>query len=124
MIRRIFLSLLFFSTFISSGLATEQAMTAAEIDAALLGNTIDGTWAGSKYKQYYGENGFTMYVAEGSKPSPGKWRVNADTNAYESWWESTGWTPYKMARDGETYYWIGETEKHPFVILKGKQVKW
>lgn len=123
MIRRIFLSL-FFSTFISSGLAAEQSMTAAEIEAVLLGNTIDGTWAGSKYKQYYGKDGFTMYVADGSKPSPGKWRVNSDTDDYESWWESTGWTPYKMTRDGETYYWIGQTEKHQFAILEGKQVKW
>ena len=124
MTRRIFLSLLLLTAFAPPSWSAEQSMTAAEIKTALSGNTIDGTWAGSKYKQYYGENGFTMYLAEGSKPSPGKWRVNADTDDYESWWESTGWTPYKMTRDGETYYWIGETEKHPFVILEGKQVKW
>ena len=70
--------------------------TAAQITELLSGNTIVGTWSGTPYKQFYFENGRTVYVPEGGRPSEGKWRVKNDTDEDDSWWENTGWTPYKV----------------------------
>lgn len=99
-------------------------LTGAEIETLLTGNTIVGTWGGAKYSQFYGENEFTMYVPEGGQPDQGKWRANHDTNQYESWWESTGWTPYTLLRVEQGYAWVNGDKLEPFEVLEGKQVSW
>jgi len=106
-------------------IAQKVQLDAAEIEELLAGNTIDGTWAGSEYKSYYGADGITVYVPDGGNADEGKWRVNPDNNTYESWWESTGWTPYKVLHEGDVYYWVdSEGDEHPFVVMEGKQVSW
>ncbi len=110
---------------LSTGAAfvAEVELTAAEIEKTIAGNTISGDW-NDKYKQYFRADGFTMYIPEGGSGDEGKWRVNAAENTYESWWESTGWTPYKISRDGETYFWIDKSGKYPFEVMEGKQITW
>lgn len=100
---------------------TVQA-TAAQIRELLSGNTIRGTWSGSDYSQYFGESGFTVYVEDGRPPSRGKWRVRADTDQYDSWWENTGWTPYTVMMTNDGYAWVNKDTLEPFEVLKGKQV--
>ena len=102
--------------------AQETRLSAAEIDALLSGNTIEGTWSGSTYKAYYGTNGIVVYVPEGGRPDEGKWRTNADTHEYESWWRSTGWTPYALVRTSDGYAWINGDTLEPFSVLSGNQL--
>lgn len=105
--------------------ADKIKLHAAEIEELLTGNTVDGTWAGSEYMSYFGTDGVTVYVPDEGASDKGKWRVDPENDAYESWWSSTGWTPYGVLQDGDTYYWVdSDGEEHPFVILEGKQVSW
>ena len=99
-------------------------LTAPQIETLLAGNTIVGTWSGSGYKQYYGNDGFTMYVPDGGGEDDGKWRVNAETNEYESWWSSTGWTPYAIVMTNVGYAWVNGESLEPFQVFEGKQVSW
>lgn len=99
-------------------------MTAAEIEALLAGNTIVGTWSGTAYRQFYATDGSTLYLPEGGRPDEGLWRVNAETNHYESWWRSTGWTPYAMVRtDDGRYAWVNGNALEPFAVLAGRQIE-
>lgn len=124
MLRRIFMaSTMVLALGIGFSFAAEVELTAAEIETALAGNTIDGDWGG-KYKQYFRDDGFTMYAPEGGSMDEGKWRVNAENNTYDSWWASTGWTPYKVSRDGDTFYWHDKSGKYPFTVAEGKQITW
>ena len=60
--------------------AAERQLNAAEIEAALAGNTVEGNWKGTPFRQFFAKNGTTTYVAEGSAPSPGKWRADPASN--------------------------------------------
>lgn len=131
--RRIFMTLAAISvTLATPGLAGDGSdaasvsvpLNAAQIEALLAGNTIAGTWSGSDYKQYYGEDEFTMYIPEGGGNDEGKWRVNTETDAYESWWESTGWTPYNVVATNDGYAWVNGETLEPFDVFEGKQVSW
>lgn len=104
--------------------AAPTRLTAAEIEALLSGNTIVGEWAGAAYRQYYAADGSTLYVPEGGKPDEGRWRVNAETDEYESWWQSTGWTPYALVRTDEGgHAWINGDRLEPFQVLSGRQME-
>lgn len=106
-------------------MAEPIAMKAAEIETLLAGNTISGTWNGSAYQQYYKADGFTIYLPAKGANDEGKWRTADTEAAYESWWSATGWTAYKVLRDGESYFWVDKDGKqHPFSVQKGKQVSW
>ena len=94
-------------------------MTAPQIQELLSGNTIEGTWGGSAYKQVYYENGRTIYMPEGGQPDEGKWRVKDDTNQYDSWWEQTGWTPYTVVMTNDGFAWVNGEKLEPFEVMKG-----
>lgn len=102
----------------------EEIVPAEEIESLLSGNTITGTWSGTQYTQYFDANGVTVYIPEGRQPDMGRWRVNADTDQYESWWEQTGWTPYTVIRTQDGYAWKREKGAEPFTVKKGKQITW
>ena len=128
MFRRTFAALLTVTAFSAPTLASEGGpagnvqATAAQIDELLRGNTITGTWSGSTYSQYFGDNGLTVYIEDGRPPSRGKWRVKNDTNEYDSWWEQTGWTPYTVMMTNDGYAWVNGGKLEPFKVLEGKQV--
>ena len=104
--------------------AVTVQMTAAQIEDLLAGNTVMGTWSGSNYTQYYGEDDFTVYIPEGGEPDEGKWRVNADTDDYESWWRSTGWTPYAIVMTNDGYAFVNGEYLEQFDVFEGKQVEY
>ncbi|GAW34535.1 hypothetical protein RA2_01585 [Roseovarius sp. A-2] len=104
--------------------AAPKRLSASEIDTLLAGNTISGTWSGTAYHQYFATDGTTLYVPDGGEDDEGKWRVNADTNEYESWWRSTGWTPYAMVRtDEDGYAWVNGDRLEPFTVQEGRQLE-
>ncbi len=98
-------------------------LAAHEIKQLLSGNTIKGVWAGSNYTEYFSPEGQAIYIPAGGAPSEGKWRANPDTNEYESWWRSTGWTPYVIVKttDGG-YAFVNGDALEPFTVLSGKQI--
>ena len=104
--------------------AVTVQMTAAQIEDLLAGNTVMGTWSGSTYTQYYGEGDFTVYIPEGGEPDEGKWRTNADTDNYESWWRSTGWTPYTIVMTNDGYAFVNGESLEQFDVFEGKRVEY
>ncbi len=96
-------------------------VTAGQIEKLLAGNTIVGTWGGSDYRQYYYENGRTIYAPVGGRPDEGKWRANTETDQYDSWWEQTGWTPYTIVMTNDGFAWVNGDKLEPFRVLQGKQ---
>jgi hypothetical protein len=122
LLRRAFLALAA-AALAAPAFAGGDRLTAAEIESLLAGNTIEGDWGGM-YKQYFEADGTTMYYPEGGEPDPGKWRVNAQTDQYESWWEGTGWVGYDVLHAEEGYLWRdGDGDTHPFTVMEGRQVE-
>ncbi|WP_417729340.1 hypothetical protein [Roseovarius sp.] len=105
-------------------MAQPVRLTAAEVQALLSGNTIDGNWAGTAYQQFFNADGSTVFVLADGRRDEGRWRVNPDTNDYESWWRSTGWTPYAMVRtEAGGLAWINGEQLEPFEVLPGRQME-
>lgn len=104
--------------------SAEEAMIAEDIKVLLTGNTIEGTWSGRRYAQYFDPGGLTVYIEEERPPEFGRWRVNSDTNEYESWWQQTNWVGYKILRDGNSYAWKRSKGNAPFDVLTGRQISW
>jgi len=99
-------------------------LTAPEIETLLAGNTISGSWSGTGYRQYFGTDGTTVYISEEGRVENGQWRVNGETNDYESWWRSTGWTPYAMVRtNADGYAWVNGDRLEPFTVQAGRQIE-
>ena len=103
--------------------AEGEKLSAAELMALLAGNTAIGDWHGRPYKQYFGANGSTSYMAEGRPPSPGRWKVDEATGDYCSWWEQSGWSCYGVERDGAGYVWVvpDGSYRGPFRVVEGRQ---
>jgi hypothetical protein len=105
--------------------ADARRLTAAEIEQALSGNTIEGQWAGRSYKQYFAADGSTVYAEAGRPPSTGRWKADAGQDAYCSWWEMSGWACYRVLDGGpDTIIWVapGSGERYPATVLPGKQL--
>ena len=124
--RRVFIGFLMVAPLVVAGPASGETveLSAAEIEALLSGNTIAGTWSGTPYRQYYAEDGTTLYVPEDGRADDGRWRTNPETDEYESWWRSTGWTPYALVQTGEgEHAWVNGDRLEPFRVLPGKQIE-
>ena len=97
-------------------------MTAAQIETLLSGNTTVGAWSGTGYRQYFNSNGITIYLAESAPPDRGKWRVNSDTDEYESWWERSNWAGYTIVMTNGGYAWVNGDALEPFDVLAGDRL--
>lgn len=124
--RRVFLSL-FGAATLMTGLvahAETEHLRAQDIEALLSGNTIVGQWSGTAYRQFFGTDGQTIYVATDGRREVGQWRVNPQTDDYESWWRSTGWTPYAMVlSENAGYAWVNGDRLETFELLDGRQIE-
>lgn len=104
--------------------AAAQQMTASEIEDVLTGNTIEGSFNSISYRQYFAEDGTTIYVPKEGKPAQGRWRVDPETDVYESWWVSTGWIPFAMIDMPEDdYAWVNGDQIEPFEVTEGKNIR-
>ena len=105
--------------------AGERKLSAAEIEEALTGNTIEGDWAGRPYKSYFDPSGSTIYAEDGRQPSMGRWKADAVKGAYCSWWEVSGWACYEVLDGGpDRIIWVspGSGKHYPAKVLTGKQL--
>ncbi|MEM7438715.1 MAG: hypothetical protein AAF393_03880 [Pseudomonadota bacterium] len=106
-------------------LSQEAGLTAAEITTLLSGKTAIGVWAGADYRQWFSEDGSTIYAPKGQRSTVGKWRVDANTNLYESWWNGDLWETYGIVRADDQLFWTDPTgERHLFEVLDGQQLIW
>ena len=100
-----------------------QPLRAEQINTLLLGNTAVGAWNGTPYRQYFMDNGETIYAQQGTQSERGNWRVNGETNRYESRWRRSGWSSYGLARDGERLFWISDSlPPQEFSMLPGERL--
>jgi len=97
-------------------------LTSDQIETLLSGNTTIGDWSGTGYRQYFSGNGLTIYLSAGSPPDQGKWRVNAETNRYESWWRNADWAGYTIVMTNEGYAWVNGDSFETFVVVDGDQL--
>lgn len=100
-------------------------VSANEVEAALRGNTIVGNWVGEDYRQFFDESGITTYrPVESGREDVGQWRVNAETDLYESLWGAQiTWDAYEVHRNGDTWFWTGGgVQLSPFTIVEGNQL--
>ncbi len=100
-----------------------KKLTAAEIETLLAGNTAIGQWDGKNYRQYFSEDGSTIYAQEGTRSSYGQWRVNRDKDLYESFWQRSDWAGYPVELEGDTYFWISHSlPPQAFEVVPGQQL--
>ena len=105
--------------------AGERKLDATEIEEALAGNTVDGNWKGTAFKQFFARNGSTTYVAKGSMPSIGKWKVDSAKDQYCSWWQGTGWDCYDIYSDGpDSIIWVVPSDgyRSPSRLISGNKL--
>ena len=124
--RREFIATLMAVTVLSSFVTpvAAQQLTASQIEDVLAGNTIEGAWGNDQYRQYFAKDGTTVYVPREGYRAEGRWRVDPATGVYESWWISTGWTPYVVidVPDGD-YAWLNGDRIEMFEVKEGRQIK-
>jgi hypothetical protein len=104
--------------------AQSVKLTAAEISTLLTGNTAVGVWEGAKYRQFFNEDGSTIYAKEGGQFLLGEWQIDVSRDEYQSIWagdvEWEGW--YVMEYLG-TYFWVSKrTPPTPFKMLEGQRL--
>lgn len=108
----------------SASMATAQSvkLTADEIVTLLTGNTAIGVWEGANYRQYFGQDGSTIYAQEGSRSALGEWRVDRDRDEYQSIWQRDAeWEGWFVMEYLETYYWVSKTTPPtPFEVVDGQ----
>lgn len=116
---RAYLSVLAIATTLPSTILAEPiALTAPEIETLLTGQTISGDWSGTSYRQLFNANGQTIYAPENGQVEYGRWRVNHQTDQYESYWERSGWSPYGVAQDGDTFFWVQSNGTLQVVVVE------
>ena len=93
-----------------------------DIPALLSGNTAVGLWDGVPYRQYFNEDGTTIFAQEGTRSARGEWRVQGEE--YQSIWPGHAeWeSRFVMEYLGDTYRVSGSTPPTPFELRPGQQL--
>ena len=107
--------------------ASADAVTvkADEITKLLTGNTVIGNWNDTEYRQYFHEDGTTIYATRNSRSSLGKWRVDITNNTYQSLWNEDKWDSYNVIRNGSDLLWLDTDQiTYSFKVLPGQQLVW
>lgn len=98
-----------------------KALTGQEILELLEGNTAVGEWMGAAYRQYFLDDGSTIYAQEGTRSTSGRWRINFQSNHYESIWDRGDWSSYGVSAIDDKYYWIQSgIEPQAFTVVEGE----
>ena len=107
------------------GHAEDRKLTAAEIEGTLAGNTVDGSWRGTPYRQFFAGSGTTTYVAKDSPPSVGRWKTDPAKDRYCSWWQGSGWDCYDIHSDAPgRIIWVVPDNgyRSPATVLEGNRL--
>ena len=105
-------------------LAQERKLSAAEIKDKLIGNTIQGLWYGTPYKQFFDGSGNSIYMEDGRQPSMGGWWIDDEKDAYCSSFVRNS-ACYEVLDGGpDAIIWVlpGSGKKFPAKVLQGDQL--
>ncbi|MFX0545146.1 hypothetical protein ACEWPL_006330 [Roseovarius sp. S1116L3] len=102
--------------------AQDTQLGASELAELFTRNTAEGVWDGMAYKSYFGPDGVTIYDPQDGDMLVGKWRINAETGEYESFWDAIGWTSYAVLRTQTGYAWRRNGKTYPFTLVEGRHV--
>ncbi len=91
----------------------------ATLRALIAGNSIEGTWAGREYEQYFSPSGATHYREQDGRPSQGTWRVNADGQYCSVWPPAAREDCYTVRVLGAAIYWPAGDEWYPSQVVQG-----
>lgn len=122
---RYLLLILVFSTLgVTGAMAQSVKLAAHEIDALLSGNTAIGKWQGTSYRQYFGDDGSTIYAQSGSRSALGQWRVDNTVDEYQSIWaRDTQWEGWYVMEYAGAYFWVSKsTPPTPFQVVEGQKL--
>lgn len=113
-----------FALMASTATAQSVQLSADAIDELLSGNTAIGDWDGVPYRQYFGEDGTTIFAQDGARSARGEWRVDTELDEYQSIWPSDddwqGWLVMEFSGD---WYWVSKTTPPtPFQIVEGEHL--
>ena len=113
-----------FTVLASAANAQSVKLTASEIDVLLSGNTAIGLWEGVPNRQYFGDDGATIFAQDGARSARGEWRVDDVLDEFQSIWpgdtEWEGWFVMEYAGD---WYWVSRaTAPTPFSVVDGEQL--
>jgi hypothetical protein len=102
--------------------AEARRLTTAEIAGTLVGNTVVGTFNGKPFRQYFRNDGTTVFQRQGEGRDIGKWRTT-DDDEYCAWWNRGGWSCYWVSRDGDTIVWhYKDKVAYPATLLPGDRM--
>lgn len=105
--------------------AAASPLSGTAITALLSGNTALGHWHGAAYRQLFRADGSTIYAQKVSRSALGHWRINPDTDAFETLWPGEDWTAYEVIKTDTGHAWIDQTGKQqPFRVLPGQHLTW
>jgi hypothetical protein len=106
--------------------AQSVKLTATQITELLTGNTAIGKWEGQRYRQFFNEDGQTIFAQEGARSSVGKWRIDAEIDEYQSVWPAEeSWKGWYVMEFSGRYYWVSKsTPPTPFKVEIGQQLIW
>ena len=93
-----------------------------EVTTLLSGNTAIGQWDGADYRQYFAQDGTTIFAQSGSPHAQGKWRVTA--GEYQSRWDGdTDWQGWFVMEYAGQFFWVSKaTPPTPFTVVAGNQL--
>jgi hypothetical protein len=99
-------------------------LDAAEVTALLTGNTAVGVWDGTPYRQYFGEDGVTLFAQPEARTTRGQWRVDPESDEYQSLWRGDAeWVGLIVMIWMDEYYWLSRsTPPTPFEVVEGQQL--
>lgn len=100
----------------------ETNMNPEEFRELLSGNTMIGEWATIPYRQYFSENGTTIYLSNGSQ-SEGTWHIADDGKYCSIWPPSPAESCYRVTRKGEEIIWYSGSNRYPAIVVEGEQLK-
>ena len=105
--------------------AQERKLSASEIEAKLIGNTIQGVWYDEPYRQFFDGSGNTLYAEEGRSPALGQWWVDEEKGLYCSTRQGGRQACYEVLDGGpNTIIWAepGSGRQFPAEVLEGDQL--
>lgn len=114
----VLLAVLFSFTFAQE----ETKMTPEEFETLLAGNTMIGEWGSSPYRQYFSEDGITIYLSNGSQ-SEGTWRIADDGKYCSVWPPSPAEACYIVTRRGGELIWYSGDNRYPAMVVEGDQLE-
>lgn len=112
-----------FAVLAGAAAAQSVKLTGPEISALLTGNTAVGEWDGVRYRQYFGADGATIFAHPNAGSTRGQWRVDAQTDEYQSIWPGeVDWQSWYVMEYAGVWYWVSKTTPPTaFEVLEGAQ---